>query len=153
MQAHRCTSSCVGQGLAYTLYARYFNARPGAECIFEQLQELEMMTYYSRRDANIVPFYGACLHDGCLLLVVEYMEVRFVASLPRGFGVWVTGALCMHLWHACADVLAELWAVRTVHSHTLICHLSPRAGLQWSPVSFVGIGHKCMTGFHFHAGR
>ncbi len=43
-----------------------------------------MMKYVSR-DANVTQFYGACVQGDNLMLVAEYMEVRWAAfaRVPR----------------------------------------------------------------------
>jgi hypothetical protein len=44
-------------------------------CLVSAVQEIALMKYVSR-DANLVQFYGACIHGDSIMLVMEFLEAR-----------------------------------------------------------------------------
>ena len=55
-------------------------------------QEADMLQGLSY-DTNVVQFYGSCVKDGKILLVLEYMEVRHIIHMHGGI---------THIYRACA---------------------------------------------------
>lgn len=50
------------------------------------IREMAMMKYLCAHDSHVVPFYGACVYDGRLCLVLELMKVGRRHPLMRTTG-------------------------------------------------------------------